>query len=225
MTTGKSNVPEFAAGSHTFNPIFGTTVNPYDTTKSAAGSSGGAAAAIAAGVQASGDGSDMGGSLRLPASFNNIVGMRPTNGRIPHTLPEQPLVVARAVGLHGPDGERRRPADGHRLRTGRRRATVRAGARIRVRPARIPLARRAPARVGPARSADRLLDRSGRDAAGRPLRRRGRGPDGGFAHHRRWSRRRHGPRPPGRGRGLPRHPRLRVRRAATARRCAVTAIR
>ena len=90
VTTGKSNVPEFAAGSHTFNPIFGTTVNPYDTTKSAAGSSGGAAAAIAAGVQASGDGSDMGGSLRLPASFNNIVGMRPTNGRIPHTLPSNP---------------------------------------------------------------------------------------------------------------------------------------
>ena len=90
MTTGKSNVPEFAAGSHTFNPIFGTTVNPYDTSKSAAGSSGGAAAAIAAGVQASGDGSDMGGSLRLPGSFNNIVGMRPTNGRIPHTLPGNP---------------------------------------------------------------------------------------------------------------------------------------
>lgn len=90
VTTGKSNVPEFAAGSHTFNPIFGTTVNPYDTSKSAAGSSGGAAAAIAAGVQASGDGSDMGGSLRLPGSFNNIVGMRPTNGRIRQTLPGNP---------------------------------------------------------------------------------------------------------------------------------------
>lgn len=90
VTTGKSNVPEFAAGSHTFNPLFGTTVNPYDTTKSAAGSSGGAAAAIAAGIQASGDGSDMGGSLRTPGSFNNIVGMRPTNGRIPHALPGRP---------------------------------------------------------------------------------------------------------------------------------------
>ncbi|MGV2985511.1 amidase family protein, partial [Microbacterium sp. AGC85] len=74
ITSGKSNVPEFTAGSHTFNPVFGTTVNPYDTTKSAAGSSGGAAAAIAAGIQASGDGSDMGGSLRTPGSFNNIVG-------------------------------------------------------------------------------------------------------------------------------------------------------
>lgn len=90
ITTGKSNVPEFAAGSHTFNPLFGTTVNPYDPTKSAAGSSGGAAAAIAAGIQASGDGTDMGGSLRTPGSFNNIVGMRPTNGRIPHALPGRP---------------------------------------------------------------------------------------------------------------------------------------
>ena len=90
VTTGKSNVPEFTAGSHTFNPVFGTTVNPYDTTRSAAGSSGGAAAAIAAGIQASGDGSDMGGSLRTPGSFNNIVGMRPSNGRIPHALPSDP---------------------------------------------------------------------------------------------------------------------------------------
>lgn len=90
VMSGKSNVPEFTAGSHTFNPLFGTTVNPYDTTKSAAGSSGGAAAAIAAGIQASGDGSDMGGSLRTPGSFNNIVGLRPTNGRIPHALPADP---------------------------------------------------------------------------------------------------------------------------------------
>ncbi|WP_256839452.1 amidase [Ornithinimicrobium faecis] len=89
ITTGKSNVPEFAAGAHTFNPVFGTTVNPYDPTKSVAGSSGGVAAALASGIQASGDGSDMGGSLRTPASFNNVVGMRPSNGRIPHTVPGQ----------------------------------------------------------------------------------------------------------------------------------------
>ena len=89
ITTGKSNVPEFAAGAHTFNPVFGTTVNPYDPTRSVAGSSGGVAAALAAGIQASGDGSDMGGSLRTPASFNNVVGMRPTNGRVPHTVPGQ----------------------------------------------------------------------------------------------------------------------------------------
>lgn len=90
ITSGKSNVPEFTAGSHTFNRLFGTTVNPYDTTKSAAGSSGGAAAAIAVGIQAAGDGSDMGGSLRTPGSFNNIVGLRPSNGRIPHALPGNP---------------------------------------------------------------------------------------------------------------------------------------
>lgn len=90
-TTGKTNVPEFAAGSHTFNEVFGTTVNPYDRTKSASGSSGGVGAALAAGIQASGDGSDMGGSLRSPASFNNVVGLRPSNGRIPHVPPGNPF--------------------------------------------------------------------------------------------------------------------------------------
>ncbi|MEY8568057.1 amidase [Brevibacterium linens] len=90
ITTGKTNVPEFAAGSHTFNDVFGTTVNPYDRTKSASGSSGGVGAALAAGIQASGDGSDMGGSLRSPASFNNVVGLRPSNGRIPHLRPGNP---------------------------------------------------------------------------------------------------------------------------------------
>ncbi|MGC2942084.1 MULTISPECIES: amidase family protein [unclassified Brevibacterium] len=89
-TTGKTNVPEFAAGSHTFNELFGTTVNPYDRTKSASGSSGGVGAVLAAGIQASGDGSDMGGSLRSPASFNNVVGLRPSNGRIPHVPPGNP---------------------------------------------------------------------------------------------------------------------------------------
>ncbi|WP_293878664.1 amidase [uncultured Brevibacterium sp.] len=90
ITTGKTNVPEFAAGAHTFNPVFGTTLNPYNTAKSAAGSSGGAAVVIAAGVQAAGDGSDMGGSLRFPASFNNIAGLRPSNGWLPHLAPKNP---------------------------------------------------------------------------------------------------------------------------------------
>lgn len=90
ISTGKSNVPEFAAGAHTANKVFGTTRNPYDTTRSAAGSSGGAAAAIACGVQAAGDGSDTGGSLRLPASFNNIVGLRPSHDWIPRLPPEDP---------------------------------------------------------------------------------------------------------------------------------------
>ncbi|MEO5709488.1 MAG: amidase [Nocardioidaceae bacterium] len=81
---GKTNVPEWAAGSHTFNPIFGTTRNPYDLTRSAGGSSGGAAAALASGMVPLADGSDMGGSLRNPASFNNVVGLRPTPGRVPN---------------------------------------------------------------------------------------------------------------------------------------------
>lgn len=83
VTTGKTNVPEFAAGSHTFNEVFGTTTNPYDTTVSAGGSSGGAAAAIASRIQPLSDGSDMGGSLRIPASFCNIVGFRPSVGVLP----------------------------------------------------------------------------------------------------------------------------------------------
>jgi amidase len=83
VTTGKTNVPEFAAGSHTFNEVFGTTLNPYDTSRSAGGSSGGVAASIAARIQPLGDGSDMGGSLRIPASFCNVVGYRPSIGVVP----------------------------------------------------------------------------------------------------------------------------------------------
>lgn len=90
ISTGKNNVPEFAAGAHTFNPVFGTTLNPYDTSKSAGGSSGGAAVAVATGMQAAADGSDMGGSLRFPAAFNNIVGLRPSNGLLPHLAPVNP---------------------------------------------------------------------------------------------------------------------------------------
>ncbi|MFE0025426.1 amidase [Amycolatopsis sp. NPDC059021] len=83
ITIGKTNVPEFAAGSHTFNPVFGLTRNPYDPTRSAGGSSGGAAAALACGMHPLADGSDMGGSLRNPASFCNVVGFRPSPGRVP----------------------------------------------------------------------------------------------------------------------------------------------
>lgn len=83
IRTGKTNVPEFGAGSHTFNELFGTTTNPYDTTRSAGGSSGGVAAVVAARIQALGDGSDMGGSLRIPASFCNVYGLRPSYGVIP----------------------------------------------------------------------------------------------------------------------------------------------
>ncbi|GHD13056.1 amidase [Zhihengliuella salsuginis] len=83
VATGKSNVPEFGAGSHTFNEVFGTTVNPYDRTRSAGGSSGGLAAALAARIQPLGEGSDMGGSVRIPASFCNVFGFRPSLGVIP----------------------------------------------------------------------------------------------------------------------------------------------
>jgi amidase len=80
---GKTNVPEFAAGSHTFNTLFGVTHNPYRHGLSAGGSSGGAAAALAAGLVPIAEGSDMGGSLRNPAAFCNVVGLRPTPGRVP----------------------------------------------------------------------------------------------------------------------------------------------
>jgi len=80
---GKTNVPEFGLGSHTFNPVFGTTLNPYDTGRSAGGSSGGAAVALATGMMTLADGSDMMGSLRNPAAWNNVYGFRPTVGRVP----------------------------------------------------------------------------------------------------------------------------------------------
>ncbi|MFT4287492.1 amidase [Nocardioides sp.] len=83
VTIGKTNVPEFAAGSHTFNTIFGTTLNPVDPTRSAGGSSGGAAAALRSGMVPLAEGSDMGGSLRNPASFCGVVGLRPSFGRVP----------------------------------------------------------------------------------------------------------------------------------------------
>ncbi|PRA10032.1 amidase [Arthrobacter sp. MYb211] len=87
IRTGKTNVPEFGAGSHTFNEVFGTTTNPFAPDRSAGGSSGGVAAAVAARIQPLGDGSDMGGSLRIPASFCNVVGFRPSYGVIPMESP------------------------------------------------------------------------------------------------------------------------------------------
>ncbi|MFD2207999.1 amidase [Kiloniella antarctica] len=90
----KSNTPEFGAGAHTFNPVFGTTRNPWDLSKSAAGSSGGAAAALATGCAWLAHGSDMGGSLRNPASFCGVVGLRPSMHRLadgPSTSPFQTL--------------------------------------------------------------------------------------------------------------------------------------
>ena len=83
ITVGKTNTPEFGAGSHTFNTVFGATKNPYDVTKSCGGSSGGAAVALATGMVPIADGTDMGGSLRNPAAFCNVVGFRTSPGRVP----------------------------------------------------------------------------------------------------------------------------------------------
>jgi amidase len=83
IVVGKTNTPEFGVGSHTFNEVFGPTRNPWALERSAGGSSGGAGAALAAGLVPLADGSDHGGSIRNPASFNNVVGLRPTPGLVP----------------------------------------------------------------------------------------------------------------------------------------------
>jgi amidase len=95
----KSNVPEFGAGANTFNDVFGATLNPWNTALSAAGSSGGAAAALITGMAWLAHGSDVGGSLRNPASFCGIVGMRPTVGRVAST---RPYTVDPTLSVEGP---------------------------------------------------------------------------------------------------------------------------
>ena len=97
----KSNTPEFGAGANTFNEVFGATRNPWDLSRSAAGSSGGAAVALATGMAWLAHGSDMGGSLRNPASFCGIVGMRPSIGRVAHT---PACKIDRNLGGARPDG-------------------------------------------------------------------------------------------------------------------------
>jgi amidase len=97
---GKTNTPEFGLGSQTYNPVHGVTRNPYDTTLCAGGSSGGAAVALAARLLPVADGSDMGGSLRNPAAFNNVFGMRPSAGLVPkHPAPE---LFLEQLGTEGP---------------------------------------------------------------------------------------------------------------------------
>jgi amidase len=101
ISLGKTNTPEFGAGSHTVNPVFGATRNPYDLSRSAGGSSGGAAAALAARMISLADGGDLGGSLRNPAAFCNVVGLRPSPGRVPGW----PVTdVADVLGVEGPMG-------------------------------------------------------------------------------------------------------------------------
>ena len=96
ITIGKTNAPEFGAGSQTYNTVFGATRNPYDLSKTCGGSSGGAAVSLASGMLPLADGSDLGGSLRNPASFCNVVGLRPSPGRVPtwpHRVAWFPLAV------------------------------------------------------------------------------------------------------------------------------------
>ena len=90
VTVGKTNTPEFGAGSHTFNPVFGPTRNPYALTRTPGGSSGGAASALAARMLPLCDGTDLGGSLRNPAAFCNVVGFRPSPGRVPSITAHDP---------------------------------------------------------------------------------------------------------------------------------------
>jgi amidase len=104
ITLGKTNTPEFGAGSNTFNKVFGATRNPYDPSKTAGGSSGGAAAAVASGMLPFADGSDLAASLRNPANYCNVVGFRPTPGRVPaypaaNAWDTQPVIgpIARTV--------------------------------------------------------------------------------------------------------------------------------
>src|SRR5262249_42171410 len=99
IAIGKTNVPEFGMGSHTYNRVYGPTLNPYDLTKSAGGSSGGAGAALAAGLLPLADGSDLAGSLRNPANFNNIVALRPSVGLVPRAPSPLPWLGFMA---HGP---------------------------------------------------------------------------------------------------------------------------
>lgn len=99
MIFAKSNTPEFGAGANTFNEVFGATRNPWNTKLSAAGSSGGAAVALKTGTAWLAHGSDLGGSLRNPASFNGIVGLRPTPGRV---ATDPGVLIDRTLPVEGP---------------------------------------------------------------------------------------------------------------------------
>lgn len=102
IVIGKTNTPEFGLGSHTYNAVFGTTRNAYDPSRSAGGSSGGAAVALALRMLPVADGSDFGGSLRNPAAWNNVVGMRPSRGRVPAVPAEDAFF--QQFGTEGPMG-------------------------------------------------------------------------------------------------------------------------
>jgi len=101
IVIGKSNTPEFAAGAHTFNDVHGVTRNPWDTRLTCGGSSGGSAVALATGMAWLADGSDLGGSLRIPAAFCGVVGLRPSIGRVPHGPQRVPFQTLNVVGPMG----------------------------------------------------------------------------------------------------------------------------
>ncbi|MBM3999266.1 MAG: amidase [Planctomycetes bacterium] len=101
IALGKTNTPEFGAGSQTYNTVFGATANPYDPSKTCGGSSGGTAVALACRFASLGDGSDMGGSLRNPASFCNVVGLRPSPGRVPEWPRDQAWFTLSVPGPMG----------------------------------------------------------------------------------------------------------------------------
>jgi amidase len=106
LPIGKTNTPEFGMGSQTYNSVYGTTLNPYDVTKTAGGSSGGAAASVASGMLPGADGSDLAGSLRNPGNFNNVVGFRPTVGLVPmapNLLPFYGFAVKGPIARSVPD--------------------------------------------------------------------------------------------------------------------------
>jgi amidase len=100
IVLGKTNMPEFGLGSHTFNPLFGPTPNAWDLQRSAGGSSGGAAVALALRLLPIADGSDFMGSLRNPAGWNHVFGLRPSQGRVP-AWPKPDVWVAQ-LGTDGP---------------------------------------------------------------------------------------------------------------------------
>ena len=159
IMVGKTNTPEWGAGSHTFNPVFGATRNPWDTARSAGGSSGGGAVALACRMVPLADGSDLGGSLRNPAAWNGLVGLRPTPGVVPDWPSLTPWLPFSVAGPMGRTAGRRGAAPG---RDGRARPagaalaarrTARSGRAARRRPARPPgrlepVARRPAGRAG-----------------------------------------------------------------------------
>lgn len=100
LLVGKTNTPEFGLGSHTYNTVFGTTRNAFDPSRSAGGSSGGAAVSLALNMLPVADGSDMMGSLRNPAGWNNVFGLRPSWGRVPHGPAQE--VYVQQLSTEGP---------------------------------------------------------------------------------------------------------------------------